>query len=214
MTQHPDLGFTYEYRPAPTGSQEPAHTLLLLHGTGGDENSLLALAERVAPGAALLSPRGKVDEDGNARWFRRMGPGRFDVDDMVARVADLAGFVERACEAFDLDPAGVRALGFSNGATTAVALAFEHPAVLAGAVVLSGMKPFDRQGRILDGKGFLCGHGRHDNLVDAAQYEDLVELLVGAAAEVVFRWYDAGHEIPAEAERDITWWLARQLEQV
>ena len=207
----PELGFRYRYRPAPEGTDRPGHTMLLLHGAGGDEDSLWSVGERVAPGGALLSPRGKVEEDG-PRFFRRASPGVIDIEDLHACAGELAAFVAEACNAFELDPGAVWVLGFSNGATAATALAVDHPETLAGGVVLAGMAPFRSHGRILDGKKFFCGHGRSDELVTTADYEDVVELLVSSGAEVELHWYDSGHEISAVEVTDVAAWLQRQLE--
>jgi len=208
----PDLGFEYRYRSAPETTDSSPHTLLLLHGAGGDENSLWSAGETMAPGGALLSPRGKVDQNGT-RFFRRTEAGGPDADDLHARVGELATFVSDACEAFSLDPSAVWVFGFSNGATMATALALDHPEALAGGIVLAGLAPFAHQGRTLDGKGFFCGHGRSDEQVSSADYEDVVELLVTAGAEVELHWFDTGHEVTQEQLAGATGWLQRQLEK-
>ncbi|QRN81939.1 MAG: alpha/beta hydrolase, partial [Nocardiopsis sp. BM-2018] len=118
----PEVGvedFTHVFEPA-TASGAPA--LLLLHGTGADEHDLLPLGRALAPGAALLSPRGKVTENGMNRWFRRLREGVFDVDDLIARTAELAAFVRAAILAYDLDPERIVVSGFSNGANTGAGL--------------------------------------------------------------------------------------------
>ena len=116
-----------------------APPLLLLHGTGGDENDLLALGRAVAPGSALLSPRGKVLENGMPRFFRRLAEGVFDEDDVRRRADELADFVAEARAAYGL--AAPIAVGFSNGANIAAALLLLRPDALAGAVLLRAMVP-------------------------------------------------------------------------
>ncbi len=111
MAQAPDLGFVHRYIPAADPSRPP---LLLLHGTGADENDLIPLGEMLAPGAALLSPRGKVSENGMARFFRRHQEGVWDLPDFEARTNELAGFLAEARAVYHLPPPVV--LGFSNGA--------------------------------------------------------------------------------------------------
>lgn len=210
-SRHPDLGFQYRYRP-PEGEGEARSTLLLLHGAGGDENSLWPVGESFPPEVALLSPRGRVEEDG-PRYFRRSAPGVPDSEDLDSRVQELAGFVAGSCAAFDLDPARLWVFGYSNGATTAAALAVRHPDVLAGGVLLASRCPFRHHGRVLEGKGFFCGHGRDDDQVSAADYEDVVELLVTAGAEIELHWYDSGHELTDEQVKESTAWLLRQMEK-
>lgn len=211
-SQQADLGFQYRYR-APAGSDGgPPDTLLLLHGAGGDENSLWHVGEGLPPEVALLSPRGQVDDDG-PRYFRRSAPAVPDAEDVEARVEELAGFVTGACTALDLDPARVWVFGYSNGATTAAALAVRHPDVLAGGVLLASRCPFRHHGRVLDGKAFFCGHGRDDALVSTADYEDVVELLVTAGAEIELHWYDSGHELTEEQVKESSAWLLRQMDK-
>src|SRR5450755_4513769 len=123
----PKLSFTHRFEP---GGAPP---LLLLHGTGGDENDLLPLGRMVAPGAALLSPRGKVLEGGMPRFFRRLAEGVFDEQDLRRRTQELADFVEDARRAYGFE--APVALGFSNGANIASALLLLRPAALAGAAL-------------------------------------------------------------------------------
>src|ERR1043165_5712065 len=127
--------FVHRFEPAPEGAGDG--TLLLLHGTGGNENDLLPLGRAIAPNAALLSPRGQVLEHGMARFFRRLAEGVFDHDDLVARSHALAEFVLESAARYRFDPAGVVALGFSNGANIAAAVMLLRPEILAGAVLRS-----------------------------------------------------------------------------
>src|SRR5437764_10890889 len=122
-----DLGFIHRFEPA-----ESPRSLLLLHGTGGDENDLIDLGHAIDPGAALLSPRGKVLESGAPRFFRRLAEGVFDEADVVKRAEELANFVRAACGAYDIDPKQLVAVGYSNGAN------------IAAAMILLGLSPFSR----------------------------------------------------------------------
>src|SRR6478672_3594902 len=122
MTTATNLELSYRHRFVEGNRERP---LLLLHGTGGDESDLLPLGERLAPGAALLSPRGTVSEGGANRFFRRFAEGVFDVDDLKARTEALADFVVEARDSYGL--AAPIALGFSNGANIAAALLLQRP---------------------------------------------------------------------------------------
>ena len=134
-----DLGFVHVFKPA----QNPgAPTLLLLHGTGGDEHDMLPLGGP-APGAALLSPRGKVLENGMPRFFRRLAEGVFDVEDLKVRAGELADFVKAAAAHYRFDPSRVIAMGFSNGANIASAMLLLRPGVLKGAVLFRAMVPLE-----------------------------------------------------------------------
>lgn len=112
-------------------------TVLLLHGTGGDEHDLLDLGSALAPGAALLSPRGRVLENGTTnRFFARRGMNDIDVDDMLVRTDELRTFVEAATTEYAIDPARIVALGYSNGANIALSMLLRHATVLRAAVLL------------------------------------------------------------------------------
>src|SRR5271167_3951889 len=130
------LSFAHKFEPA-SGSSPLA--LLLLHGTGGDEADLLPLGRAIAPGAALLAPRGKVLENGMPRFFRRLREGVFDEDDVRRRALELGDFVAEARRAYEL-PA-LLAVGFSNGANIATALLFMRPEALEGAILIRAMVP-------------------------------------------------------------------------
>jgi phospholipase/carboxylesterase len=125
------------------GSGQEGATLLLLHGTGGNENDLLPLGRELLPGANLLSPRGKVLEHGMPRFFRRLAEGVFDEEDLKFRTEELAGFVKEASGRYDFDPDKLFAVGFSNGANIAASLLLMRPNLLRGAVLLRPMVPFE-----------------------------------------------------------------------
>src|SRR5580765_6422182 len=131
-----DLGFEHVFR-APASAHAP--TLLLLHGTGGNEHDLVPLADTLAPGAGVLSPRGKVLERGMPRFFRRLSEGVFDLDDLRIRTHELAAFVAAAATHYGLDPKGIVAVGFSNGANIAASTLLLEPGVLAGAILFRAM---------------------------------------------------------------------------
>jgi predicted esterase len=188
MTDAPGLVHRFE-----AGSAElPA--LLLLHGTGGDENDLVPLGQALLPGAALLSPRGAVLERGQPRFFRRLAEGVFDLEDLHLRTAELATFVRAAATAYHLDPKRIVAVGFSNGANIAASLMLDDTRLLAGAVLLRPMVPFEPEARPnLRGVPVLISAGRADPIVPAAQVERLGVLLGEAGAAVEVRWQPGGH---------------------
>jgi len=132
-------GFIHRFIPAKEADSPLA--LLLLHGTGGDETDLLGLGQELAPGAALLSPRGKVLENGLPRYFRRLAEGVFDLADLRVRTNELADFVETAAQRYRLPSDRIFAVGFSNGANIAASVLLLRPQVLAGAVLFRPMVP-------------------------------------------------------------------------
>ena len=173
-----------------------APCLLLLHGTGGDENDLLPLGRAIAPGAALLSPLGKVREQGMARFFRRLAEGVFDQKDLEARTTDLAEFVGRARALYGIPNDRLVAVGFSNGANIASSLLLRFPEALAGAVLMRGMVPFVPQQPVeLKRKPVLLLNGLEDPIVGTDEVGELANILRAANAEVTLHWEQAGHTL-------------------
>lgn len=207
------LDFVHRYiPPSRNGELAGSTTLLLLHGTGGDENDLIPLGRALLPGAAMLSPRGKVTEQGAARFFRRIAAGVFDQEDLKLRTEELADFVEAAKRTYELDPHGVVAVGFSNGANIASSILLRRPGVLRGAVLLSPMVPFEPETLPeLSGTSVFIGAGRNDPMVKQEEVERLAAMLRDAGADVTVHWQPGGHTVTAdelEAARD---WIARLL---
>jgi phospholipase/carboxylesterase len=201
--------FIHRFQP---GSVTGAAPLLLLHGTGGDENDLLPLGAALAPGAALLSPRGQVLEHGMPRFFRRLAEGVFDEDDVRRRAAELGAFVTEAGHRHGL--AAPIAVGFSNGANIAAALLLTQPGVLAGAVLLRAMVPLSEPPAIdLKGKPVLILSGAADPIVPAANAAKLAAQLSQAGAEVTHRTLPAGHQLSQADVNLARDWLARIKQQ-
>ena len=175
--------FIHLFEPSQGGS---GRTLLLLHGTGGSERDLIPLAEALVPGAALLSPRGKVLEGGvAARFFRRHGEGNLDLDDLVEKTDELAGFVRNSARVYGFELAKLTAIGFSNGANIATSLLLRHPDLLQGAALLRPMF-FDLPGPPADlaGRQVLIAAGANDPLIPTDQPERLAKLLGRRGAAV------------------------------
>jgi phospholipase/carboxylesterase len=170
-------------------------TLLLLHGTGGDENDLLPLGRMVLPGAAMLSVRGNVLEHGAPRFFRRLAEGVFDLPDLHARTAALADFVAAAAQEYAIAPGSLYALGYSNGANIAASLLLSRPEVLAGGVLLRAMVPFEPENGSpsLAGKHVLVSAGKMDQMIPRAGTERLVKILGDAGADVQIVWQPVSH---------------------
>lgn len=189
-----DLGFRHRFLP---GADPAARPLLLLHGTGGNEDDLLPLGEALRPGAPRLSPRGQVLENGMPRFFRRLSEGVFDLADLRARAAQLAEFVAGARREYGIgEPVAV---GFSNGANIAAALLLLHPGTLAGALLLRPMVPLvPERLPALDGVPVLLIAGRADPIVPAGQTEELAELLQRSGADARIEWLPGGHGLTRE----------------
>ena len=192
-----DLGFIHRFIPATQPGKPP---LLLLHGTGGDENDLVPLAAQLSPGSALLSPRGNVTENGMPRFFRRLAEGVFDLADLKVRTAELADFIAAARKIYGID--APVAVGFSNGANIAAALLLTRPQVLHGAVLLRAMLPFEPEPLPdLAGKPVLLLSGSNDTMISAAGRERLAAVLQAAGADLVYKVLPTGHNL---TQNDLT----------
>jgi phospholipase/carboxylesterase len=186
-----------------------APTLLLLHGTGGDENDLVPLATMVAPGAGWLSVRGNVLEQGMPRFFRRLAEGVFDLDDLHRRTQELGEFLDAASGAYGFSPDRLYALGFSNGANIAASLLLTRPSSLAGGVLIRAMVPFEpTMPTDLSGRAVLLSQGRQDPLIPAAGAERLAAILRTSGAEVELAWQAAGHGLTTGDVTVASRWLA------
>ena len=205
MTSTTTLSFTHRFEPETVPSRPP---LLLLHGTGGDEADLLPLGRSLSPGSALLSPRGKVLENGMPRFFRRLAEGVFDEDDLRRRADELAGFVAEARQAYALG--APVAVGFSNGANIAAALLLLRPEVLAGAALLRAMVPLhDPPAADLAARPVLILSGAADPIVPAGNAARLATILGAAGAKVRHETVPAGHGL-SQADLAIAQdWLGR-----
>jgi len=176
----PILGFHHVHEPGTAG-----WTLLLLHGTGGDEHDLLELGRRLAPGAALLAPRGKVLEGSMPRFFRRLAVGQLDLPDLHVRTGELAEFIAAAAQAYALDPTRIVGLGLSNGANIAASLLLSRPGVLRAAALLRPLLPYEPQrAPALAGTSVLIDAGAADPYSPADQVERLASLLAAYGAQV------------------------------
>ncbi|TQK18851.1 phospholipase/carboxylesterase [Microbacterium sp. SLBN-154] len=187
-----------------------APVLLTLHGTGGNEREITALVSHLWPGAGVLSPRGRVSEQGMTRWFRRMGEGVFDVDDVIARASELAGFLAAARERYGLGDMPIIAAGFSNGANIALATALLHPEALDRVVAFSGMYPFadrDPMGNV-SAVDLVLLNGAADPMAPSASVDRLVKVAQAHGAGVERHVRPGGHGLAQSDVDAAREWLA------
>ena len=194
------------------GADSPV--LLMLHGTGGNEQEILTLADAVDPAATVIAPRGRVIEGGMLRWFRRLSEGVFDVDDVVVRAGELAGFIAWARQNYGLGERRIIALGFSNGANIALATALLHPKALDRVVAFSGMFPLDARANStqLSGTRVLMLNGRSDPMAPLTSADRAAATLTERGALVERELRDGGHGIAATDVAAARSWLARQAQ--
>ena len=197
-----ELDFVHEFVP---GNSE--RTLLLLHGTGGNEHDLIPLGRHLDPDAAILSPRGKVLENGMPRFFRRLAEGVFDLEDLQKRTHELADFIIAAAEDYGFEIDKIVAVGFSNGANIAASLLLLHPEILRAAILFRAMVPLvpDPLPKLTDTRVFISA-GNQDPIVSASETENLANLLRDCGADVTVRSVNAGHGlIDADVQNARAW---------
>jgi phospholipase/carboxylesterase len=201
-----DLGHVHNWFPSPDG--DPM-TLLLLHGTGGDENDLVPLGRMLRPNANILSPRGNVLEHGMPRFFRRIAEGVFDLEDLARRTDDLASFIEGAASKYGFDAGKLVGVGFSNGANIAASLLLKRPGVLRSAVLLSAMVPFEpEQNPELEGTRVFLGSGKNDPFMPVPKVERLTQILREGGADVTVHWHPGGHTITNDELAAAQTWIS------
>lgn len=201
----PDLGFVHRFV---HGTDAQAPTLLLLHGTGGNEDDLLPLGRLLWPGAPLLSPRGPVLEQGMPRFFRRIAQGVFDLDDLRQRSQDLAGFVSAAADHYGFARERLVAVGYSNGANIAASTMLLRPDAFRYAVLWHAQVPFEPETPPdLSAQNVLLTAGRRDPIVPPTGTERLRELLAECGAAVQLAWFDAGHALSQDDVDTSRRWL-------
>jgi predicted esterase len=201
--------FVHHFDPGRVGK---GPVLLLLHGTGGDENDLVPIGQVLRPGAPLISPRGQVLENGMPRFFRRIAEGVFDLDDLERRTRDLAEWIAAARERYAFGARPLVAVGFSNGANIAASLLFSSPETLEGAVLFRAMTPFEPATLPDLGRaGVFIGAGENDPLIEHENVERLAALLRRAGARVDLEWDRGGHALTPSAIAAARRWLEREF---
>lgn len=178
------------------GEDSTRPTLLLLHGTGGNENDLVGLGKEIDGAANILSVRGNVLENGMPRFFKRLAEGVFDLEDLQFRTEELKNFIDESAKKYEFDRDNVVAIGYSNGANIAGNLLFEYENVLKGAILHHPMVP--RRGveiPALPGAPVFIGAGKNDFMCPAAESEELRDLLQNVGAEVELFWHSYGHQL-------------------
>lgn len=210
MSEHCD--FIHRFVPSPAGREDLL--LLLLHGTGGNEDDLLELGRQLAPDAALLSPRGKVLENGAPRFFRRLAEGVFDLEDVRLRAGELAAFVECALKEYAIEKVRVVAVGYSNGANIAAATMLLHPGRIHAAALLRAMVVLEPSPLPdLSGSAIFISSGVLDPIVPDSHVTGLADIFRRAGASVELKRQQASHGLVQSDIFDCRDWLARIVQR-
>ena len=191
------------------GSDAAKPTLILFHGTGGNEHDLLPLGEALSPGSSLLGVRGNVLENGMPRFFRRLSEGVFDEEDLIFRTRETKSFLDEAAAEYGFDPGNLIAVGYSNGANIAGSLLFHYGPLFRGAALLHPMVPM--RGLTLPSLADVAvfiGAGTNDPLIRPEETRELTALLEGAGAAVSLHWSNQGHRLSQDEALAARTWLA------
>src|SRR5439155_987338 len=203
MRPQPD--FIHEFVP---GSSD--RTLLLLHGTGGNERDLIPLGRELDPTAALLSPRGKILENGMPRYFRRLAEGVFDLEDLKKRTNELADFVASAVQHYKLAADQVIAVGYSNGANIGASVLLLRPEIVSSAILFRAMVPLVPETLPdLSSVRVWISAGDQDPIIPASEAKRLAELLRSAGADVTIRFAKAAHGLTSDDVTTARDWLEK-----
>lgn len=207
-----DFGFIHRFVP---GDEPSVGTLLVLHGTGGNENDLIGIGQAIAPGAAILSPRGNVLESGAPRFFKRIAEGVFDPKEVRSRGEELARFIRAAAITYGLDPSRIFALGYSNGANIASTVMLIEPGTIQASILLRPMVVYEPAEKPdLSGSSVFISAGRMDPIVPTVSVEQLAQLFRSANADVTLKWQLAAHNLVPSEVREAAEWFALQRARV
>jgi phospholipase/carboxylesterase len=212
LNEKNQLGFIHKFIPSNKKERlegrEKVPTFLLLHGTGGNEEDLIPIGHEISSEAAILSPRGKVLEDGMPRFFRRLVEGVFDIEDLKFRTNELADFVKAASKAYGFDMQRVIAVGYSNGANIASSMLLLRSEILSAAILFRAMVPIVPEVLTnLTDKLIFMSSGLHDPIVPKREVYSLSSLFKKAGAEVSLYWQNSGHELRIEEVKKAKEWL-------
>lgn len=212
MSDDTNLNFIHRFIPSSSSPGKEYPTLLLLHGTGGNEDDLIQIGKMISPHASLLSPRGKVLEHGMPRFFRRLAEGVFDIKDLKFRTSELAKFIHDSSLKYSFDLNKTVAIGFSNGANIAASLLLLNPETINGAILFRAMKPFTPDNLPdLSNKQVLLSAGMMDPIVSKNDVENLFNLLQNSGANVTMKWQQSGHNINEKDVSDAKEWLSENI---
>lgn len=194
------------------GKDPSRPTLLLLHGTGGNESDLLPIAGRVDDQASVLSVRGNVLENGMPRFFRRLAEGVFDEEDLIFRTKELKDFLDDSAEKYQFKRNNVIAIGYSNGANIAASLLFHYQNALKGAILHHPMVP--RKGidlPNLSGKSVFIAAGTNDPICSPLESAELQSLLQNVNADVELHWENRGHQLTIDEVEAAAQWYKQKF---
>lgn len=185
----------------PAKNKKDSYTILLLHGTGGDENGLVDIGKLFGKDVNLLGVRGKVSEGGMPRYFKRLAEGVFDMEDLNFRTKELYDYLISSSDEFGINKNKIIALGYSNGANIAGSIMLTYPDFLAGMIQFRPMKPFDADADAntkIPGTPVFISAGRNDFAVTLPESKSWADTLATYGAKVDYNVIATGHNLTNE----------------
>lgn len=188
---------------------EDAPVFILLHGTGGTEESLLDVGKVLDEEATLIGIRGNILEGGYPRYFKRLEEGIFDVEDLNNRTIELHEFIQTLVERYDLNSEKIVLIGYSNGANIGIKLFLDYPTIYQKGILFHPMYPVkiaDTQD--LSQTKIFTTMGKMDPIVTIEQSEHVLQLFRERKAEITEEWTQ-GHQLTYPEILKAKEWLAR-----
>ena len=185
-----EAGETYAYHAERVAEGRPL--AFVFHGTGGTEMQLVPMVRELMPGVAIVAPRGDVSEHGALRFFRRMGEGRYDMDDLARRTKAMVAFIETHVET--ARPSRVIGLGYSNGANILASVIFAQPRLFDAAVLMHPLIPWTPEPAPVRTR-ILITAGERDPICPPEETRALEAWFTAQGAPADSHWHPGGHEI-------------------
>jgi phospholipase/carboxylesterase len=186
-------------------------TLVLLHGTGGNEEDLLQIADYLDKDANVLSFRGDVNENGLNRFFKRLREGVFDIEDLIYRTHKLKNLLTDLSKEYEFNPNNITAVGYSNGANLIASLLMHYKHIVKEAILLHPMVPIRNVAiPLMPDTSVMITAGSNDPIVPSKETEELYTLLKDAQADIEIKWYPYGHRLSQDELSDIKSWLEKK----
>ncbi|MGL9767001.1 phospholipase/carboxylesterase [Enterococcus sp. DIV1288f] len=182
--------------------------LILLHGTGGDEHSLLEIAEFLAPESTLLFFRGNINEQGLNRFFKRNGLNQFDYESLAEESTNLYNEIKDISRSQDIPLTDWIVVGFSNGANIAAHIMLDQQTELKKGLFFHPMSlnEYQEKSELPDTSVWLS-FGEGDPIVSNTSFSQLVRAFDLRGAKVTTQVTNQGHQLTMDELTHAKQWL-------
>ena len=189
--------------------KKEAPVFILLHGTGGNEESLLDVGKVLNPNATLVGIRGAILEQGYPRYFRRLEEGVYDIEDLNHRAIELHNFVQELITEYEFDKSKIVLVGYSNGANIGIKLLLDYSDMYPKGILFHPMYPVEiNEKQDLSQTNLFMTMGKMDPIVSVQDSEYVLELFKERQATVDMIWTQ-GHQLTYEEVLQGKEWLEK-----